>query len=53
MGFVDKDKTFNKPVSDTRDYKQFGNSVAVPVFHAVSTLIEPFLDEIVTVNKER
>ena len=53
MGFVDKDKTFNIPVSDTRAYKQFGNSVVVPVFHAVSTLIEPFLDEIVTINKKR
>ena len=34
MGFPD---TFRIPVSDTQAYKQFGNSVAVPVFSEVAT----------------
>jgi DNA (cytosine-5)-methyltransferase 1 len=33
MGFPD---TFKIPVSDTRAYKQFGNSVVVPVMEAVA-----------------
>jgi DNA (cytosine-5)-methyltransferase 1 len=33
MGFPD---TFKIPVSDTRAYKQFGNSVVVPVMKAVA-----------------
>jgi DNA (cytosine-5)-methyltransferase 1 len=33
MGFPD---TFKIPVSDTRAYKQFGNSVVVPVMQAVA-----------------
>lgn len=36
MGFPD---TYKIPVSDTRAYKQFGNSVAVPVFQAVAKLV--------------
>ena len=36
MGFPD---TYRIPVSDTRAYKQFGNSVAVPVFKAVAELV--------------
>jgi DNA (cytosine-5)-methyltransferase 1 len=36
MGFPD---TYEIPVSDTRAYKQFGNSVAVPVFQAVAKLV--------------
>jgi DNA (cytosine-5)-methyltransferase 1 len=36
MGFPD---TYKIPVSDTRAYKQFGNSVAVPVFQAVAELV--------------
>lgn len=31
---------FNIPVSDTQAYKQFGNSVVVPVFHAVAKLMK-------------
>ena len=36
MGFPD---TFRIPVSDTQAYRQFGNSVAIPVFKAVSELM--------------
>ena len=32
---------FRIPVSDTQAYKQFGNSVVVPVFAAVAKLMEP------------
>ena len=40
MGFSDKYKI---PVSDTRAYKQFGNSVAVPVITAVAKLMLPHI----------
>jgi len=36
MGFPD---SFRIPVSDTQAYRQFGNSVAIPVFEAVSALM--------------
>jgi len=44
MGFngVNEDK-FIIPVSDTQAYKQFGNSVAVPVFKAVASLMKPLI----------
>ena len=38
MGFPD---TFRIPVSDTQAYKQFGNSVAVPVIRAVANAMRP------------
>lgn len=38
MGF---DDIFRIPVSDTQAYKQFGNSVAVPVFAEVARLMQP------------
>jgi DNA (cytosine-5)-methyltransferase 1 len=41
MGFPD---TFKIPVSDTRAYKQFGNSVVVPVIREVARLVRPFID---------
>lgn len=40
MGYPD---TFAIPVSDTRAYKAFGNSVAVPVFKAVAMHMQPHL----------
>jgi DNA (cytosine-5)-methyltransferase 1 len=40
MGFPD---SFIIPVSDTRAYKQFGNSVAVPVFASVARFIKPLI----------
>ena len=33
------------PVSDTQAYKEFGNSVAVPVIHAIAEEIIRVLDE--------
>lgn len=40
MGFPD---TFKIPVSDTRAYKQFGNSVVVPVVREVARVLQPFI----------
>jgi len=40
MGYPD---SFIIPVSDTRAYKQFGNSVVVPVIKAISESMLPFL----------
>ena len=40
MGFPD---TFRIPCSDTRAYKQFGNSVVVNVMSHVARLMEPIL----------
>jgi DNA-methyltransferase (dcm) len=42
MGYDKAGKdTFRIPVSDTQAYKQFGNSVVVPVFEAVAKLMVP------------
>jgi len=41
MGFPD---TFRIPVSDTRAYKQFGNSVVVNVVSHVAKLMQPMLE---------
>jgi len=44
MGFSKPGKNdFRIPVSDTQAYKQFGNSVVVPVFSAVAKLMKPYL----------
>lgn len=40
MGY---DPTFRIPVSDTQAYRQFGNSVAVPVFAEVARLMLPHI----------
>ncbi len=50
MGFETDGENFNIPVSDTRAYKQFGNSVVVPVFSAVAKLLAPFIDDILDKN---
>lgn len=42
MGYPD---TFKIPVSDTRAYKQFGNSVVVPVIREVARIMRPFVCE--------
>ena len=42
MGFGDD---FRSPVSDTRAYKQFGNSVVVPVIAEVARIMVPHLEE--------
>ena len=44
MGY---DDGFRIPVSDTQAYKQFGNSVAVPVFAEVARLMRPHILELV------
>ena len=42
MGYDKPDgNDFRIPVSDTQAYKQFGNSVVVPVFSAVAQLMKP------------
>jgi DNA (cytosine-5)-methyltransferase 1 len=38
MGFPD---SFRIPVSDTQAYKQFGNSVIVPVMREVARIMKP------------
>lgn len=44
MGFEQAGKTnFKIPVSDTQAYKQFGNSVVVPVFESIATLMKPYI----------
>jgi DNA (cytosine-5)-methyltransferase 1 len=48
MGFVTKNQNFMIPVSNTRAYKQFGNSVVVPVFKEIAKLIEPHIADIKT-----
>lgn len=40
MGY---DEDFRIPVSDTQAYKQFGNSVAVPVFAEVARIMRPHI----------
>lgn len=40
MGFPD---SFRIPVSDTQAYKQFGNSVVVPVIKAVAQAMKPYI----------
>ncbi|MFB9087098.1 DNA cytosine methyltransferase [Erwinia tracheiphila] len=38
---------FRIPVSDTQAYRQFGNSVVVPAFAAVATLLRPWIEQAV------
>lgn len=40
MGLPD---TFRIPVSDTRAYKQFGNSVVMPAFQEIARIMKPFI----------
>jgi DNA (cytosine-5)-methyltransferase 1 len=42
MGYPDE---FKIPVSDTRAYKQFGNSVVVPLIRHVAALMKPWISE--------
>ncbi|WP_019831191.1 DNA (cytosine-5-)-methyltransferase [Sphingomonas sp. PR090111-T3T-6A] len=44
MGYPDD---FRIPVSDTQAYKQFGNSVAVPVFCEVARIMQPHIQALV------
>lgn len=55
MGFESQNGTaFRIPVSDTQAYRQFGNSVVVPVFSAVAKLLKDYIDKAVAlkINKK-
>lgn len=49
MGY---DGDFRIPVSDTQAYKQFGNSVAVPVFAEVARIMRPHILSLTSTQKE-
>lgn len=52
MGFDrEGDELFKIPVSDTQAYKQFGNSVVVPVVEAVARHMKPYI--LSSVKKEK
>jgi DNA (cytosine-5)-methyltransferase 1 len=44
---------FKIPVSDTQAYKQFGNSVVVPVFAAVAKLMKPHIKAAIDVKSKK
>lgn len=44
MGY---DDSYEIVVSDTQAYKQFGNSVVVPVIKEVARIMEPFIEELI------
>ncbi|RIJ27100.1 DNA (cytosine-5-)-methyltransferase [Henriciella mobilis] len=43
MGFEKGNRVWSQCVSDTQAYKQFGNSVVVPVVEAIAELMEPHI----------
>src|SRR5690606_9358838 len=43
MGFDRDGRRFTIPVSDTRAYKQFGNSVVVPVVETIAKAMRPYI----------
>ncbi|MFP4906045.1 DNA cytosine methyltransferase, partial [Paraburkholderia sp. BR14261] len=49
MGLPD---TFRIPVSDTQAYRQFGNSVVMPVMREVARTMMPHLDAILAARHE-
>lgn len=52
MGFEQPGESqFRIPVSDTQAYRQFGNSVVVPVFAAVARLMAPYIDKAVQASR--
>lgn len=54
MGFDrPNEANFKVPVSDTQAYRQFGNSVAVPVFRAVAKLMRPRILEAIKKLEKR
>jgi DNA (cytosine-5)-methyltransferase 1 len=54
MGFEKVgEKPFRIPVSDTQAYRQFGNSVVVPVFAAVAKLLEPYIARAVILTRAK
>ncbi|TXH02462.1 MAG: DNA (cytosine-5-)-methyltransferase [Rhodocyclaceae bacterium] len=50
MGY---DDSFKIPVSDTQAYKQFGNSVAVPVFMEVARIMQPHIQALLETSMRR
>ncbi|ENO1233291.1 DNA cytosine methyltransferase, partial [Vibrio alginolyticus] len=42
---TEQDNDFRIVCADTAAYKQFGNSVVVPVFRAVAQLMKPFIEK--------
>ena len=50
MGYPDD---FRIPVSDTQAYKQFGNSVAVPVFEEVARIMQPHIFALIAASGQR
>lgn len=53
MGYDAPDGSgFRIPVSDTQAYKQFGNSVVVPVFAAVAKMMKPHIQAAIQVRNE-
>lgn len=44
---------FRIPVSDTQAYKQFGNSVVVPVFASVAKIMKPYVLAAKKIQRER
>jgi len=49
MGYPDD---YIIPVSDTQAYKQFGNSVAVPVIKEIARIMKPFIMQIISQREE-
>ncbi len=49
MGF---DDTYKIPVSDTRAYKQFGNSVVVPLIKHFANYVKPFIMQMKEVEQD-
>jgi DNA (cytosine-5)-methyltransferase 1 len=49
MGFPD---TFKIPVSDTQAYRQFGNSVVMPVMREVARIMVPHVRELIELQRE-
>lgn len=46
-------KPFEIPVSDTQAYKQFGNTVVVPVIEVVAKAMLPYIEETRGIGKEK
>jgi DNA (cytosine-5)-methyltransferase 1 len=52
MGFDTPDRKFIIPVSDTQAYKQFGNSVVVPVMAAAAKAMKPHIRKLVNFESD-
>jgi DNA (cytosine-5)-methyltransferase 1 len=50
MGYPDG---FRIPVSDTQAYRQFGNSVAVPVFKEVARIMAPHIAQVMDLKDQQ